>query len=454
MKIVIGGAGDVGCHLAKLLSEESHAITVIDSDSDKLARIDSTLDILTFQGSINAPLTLEQAIPENTDIFIAVTDKQDTNIVACLLAKKLGAQKVIVRVSESAYLERKYAMTFHRLGIDVIISPDEQAASEIINLVEASILTETHSFANRLLNLFGITLGEESPILGMTLADAKSRYGNRALFKVICIIRQAEQAETGYISFVPEPTEVLQLGDMVYFIAVEEAREAIYHLSGKIQSYLSNILILGGGNIGEKAAKLLQKAKHRVKIIERDRQKAEALANNLSNVLVLAGDGRDGDFLVEEGLDEVDAFIAITGRSETNMVACLLAKSKGVTKNIALVDNKDYTRLSKAVGIDSFINRKLLTANAILKFVRKGKVIDVITLFDPNANVMEFRVNENSKVLNQAIADINLPEQAVIGGIVRKNQAFIASPEHVIERFDRVVIFAHSSCISKIESFF
>ncbi len=456
MKIVIGGAGDVGCHLAKLLSEETHEITLIDPNSETLAKIEGTLDILTFQGSITSPSLLEKAIPEDIDIFIAVSDKQDTNIVACVLAKRFGATKVVARVGDGEFLDRKYAMKLHRIGVDVIISPEEQAANEIINLVEASILTETHSFGNRLLNLFGITLAEQSPLLGRSVRDLMSEYGQNNQLRPVCLIRHELQDEQSTLtSFVPQADDVFRVDDIVYFIALESARNPIYEMSGKIDAYLSNIIILGGGKIGSKAAMLLQNAKHRVKLIERDRAKAETIASSInSNVLVLAGDGRDGDFLEEAGISEVDAFVAMTGRSETNMVACLMAKAKGVKKNIALVDNLDYVRLSKAVGIDSFINKKLLTANAILKYIRKGKVVDVISLYDENANVMEFRVNENSKVLGQSIADIELPEQAVIGGVIRKNQAFIATPERVIERFDRVVVFAHSCCISQIESIF
>ncbi len=456
MKIIIGGAGDVGRHLAKLLSEESHEITLIDPNADTLAQIEGTLDILAFQGSITSPSLLEKALPEDADIFIAVTDKQDTNIVACILAKKMGAKKVITRVSDAEYLDRRYAMKLHRIGVDVIISPEEQAANEIISLIEDSILTETHSFGNRLLNLFGITLSEHSPIIGKTLVDVLETYASDNQLIPVCIVRHQQQGEQAALtSFVPQADEVFQLDDIVYFIALESARANIYQMSGKIDAYLSNIVILGGGKIGYKAATLLQNAKHRVKLIERDRKKAETIASSLnSKVLVLAGDGRDNAFLEEAGIGETDAFVAMTGRSETNMVACLLAKARGVKKNIALVDNLDYAHLSKAVGIDSFVNKKLLTANAILKYVRRGKVVDVISLYDENANVMEFRINENSQVLGQSLADIDLPEQAIIGGIIRKNQAFIATPERVIERFDRVVIFAHSACISHIESLF
>lgn len=454
MKIIIGGAGDVGCHLASLLVGESHEITVIDSDRDKLNRLENQLDIMTYKGDVSSFALLQDAAIDTVDIFIAVSDRQNTNLMAGLIAKKLGAKKVIARVNNPEYLERKNAMLMHRMGIDVLISPEEQAANEIVNLVEASILTETHTFGNRALHLFAVLLTDESPIIGKTVGEVSelAQSETHAIFSPICLIR-SENETLGKCQFV-QSDDIFQVGDRVYFLAVESARNYIYELSGQIHSYLSDIIILGGGRIGSKAAALLQKAKHRVKLIERDRERAEDLADELSDIMVLQADGRDSDLMIEEGIGEADAFIAVTGRSETNMVACLLSKTKGVTKNIALVDNTDYIRLSQAVGIDSFINKKQLTANAIMKYVRKGKVLDVVNLSDLDTVAMEFRVNESSPLIGVRIGDLNLPNEVVIGAAIRNGQGYLAKDEFIIEPFDRIVIFSATDYMSIAESLF
>lgn len=454
MKIVIGGAGDVGCYLAGLLVGEAHEITVIDADKDKLSRLENQLDIMTYKGDLSSFELLQNAAIEAADIFIAVTDRQNTNLIAGLIAKKMGAKKVIARVKNPEYLARKNAILMHRSGIDVLISPEEQAANEIVNLVEASILTETHTFGNRALHLFAVLLTEDAPIIGKTVAEVSVQYGDseKAAFTPICLIRAEEEQACG-CQFL-QPTDNFQVGDRVYFLAMDAARNGIYQLSGKIQSYLSDVIILGGGKIGSKAAMLLRKAKHRVKLIERERERAEDLADELADIMVLEADGRDADLMVDEGIGEADAFIAATGRSETNMVACLLAKSKGVTKNIALVDNMDYIRLSQAVGIDSFINKKQLTANAILKYVRKGKVLDMVNLYDLDTAVMEFRAGENSPLVGQSIAELNLPPKVVIGGIIRNGKGYIAYADLVLEPFDRVVIFSSADCTATVENLF
>lgn len=454
MKIIIGGAGDVGCYLAKRLSQEAHDITIIDVDNSKLMRLENQLDILIINGDSSSFTSLEEADVENAEIFIAVTDRQNTNLMASLIAKKLGAKKVIARVNNPEYFARKNAMLLHRSGVDVIISPEEQAANEAINLIEASILTETHTFGNRALHLFAVVLSEDAPIIGKTVDEVIEHYNAAQQFLPICLIRAHDNpaADDDYI--IPDADCIFHAQDRVYFIAQESARNNIYHLSGKIQAYLSDVIILGGGRIGSKAAALLQSAKHRVKLIEQDKERAETLAGELPNTLVLEGDGRDADLLINEGVGEADAFIAVTGRSETNMVACLLAKSKGVKKNIALVDNTDYIRLSQAIGIDSFINKKLLTANAILKYVRKGKVLDIINLYDLDASMMEFRVNDNSKVINQPIGALNLPKDVKIAGVIRNGKGYVADDALILESFDRMVIFARTESISKVESIF
>ena len=451
MKIIIAGAGEVGFHIAKLLSNEALNIIVVDTDKEKLEKIESHIDVLTHRGDCASFKTLDEIGIEDANILIAVTDLQNTNLMSALIAKKSGCKKVIARVTNPEFLERKNILAMQRAGIDMLISPEELAAKEIFNLVEESVFNEVHSFDNGALNLFGIILDQNANVLEKTVREVSENYGNAINFIPIFIIRSSVGT---YETIIPRGDTVYKKDDHVYFIALETARELIYKLSGKKHQNLADVMILGGGRIGTKTAQLLKQSKHNVKIIERDQQKAYDVADNHPDILVLHGDGRDSDLLEEEGISEVDAFVAVTGRSETNIMACLLAKSKGVKKTIALVENTDYIHLSQEIGIDGFINKKLMAANAIFKHIRKGKVLDVTNLYDLQAEVLEFKVEEKSKISFMKIGDLKFPKHAIVGGVVRAGKGYIPTKDFEIKPHDRVVVFSQPGCINKIEEFF
>lgn len=451
MKIIIAGAGEVGFHLAKLLSNESLNIIVLDTNKDKLEKIEAQIDVLTHRGDCTSFKTLSEIGVEESDIFIAVTQLQNTNMMACLIAKKAGCKKVIARVTNPEYLERQNTLAMQRAGIDMLISPEQLAANEILNLIEDSVFNEVHSFENGALNLLGIILDEKSSILDQTVKEVAEQYGSQINFMPIFIIRSDENS---YETVVPRGDTVYRKGDHVYFIALKTAKEIILKLSGKTHHNLADVMVLGGGRIGMKTARLLKKSNHDVKIIERDRERAYDLADEFHDILILNGDGRDSDLLEEEGISEIDAFIALTGRSETNIMACLLAKSKGVKKTIALVENTDYIHLSQVIGINGFINKKLMTASAIFKHIRKGRVLDVTNLYDLQAEVLEFRVDEGAKICDKKIGSLKFPKQAIVGGIVRNNKGYIPTKDFVIKAFDRVVVFSQPGCINKVEEYF
>ncbi len=451
MRIIIAGAGEVGYHLAKLLSNESLDIVIIDKDKEKLQRIENSLDVMTFRGDVASFQVLEDNNVDQTDIFITVTDLQNTNLVSALLAKKLGAKKTIARISNPEFLERRNNLAITRSGIDMLISPEELAAKEIENLIEESVFNEVHSFEGGLLNLFGVILDENASILNKTVKQVAEEYGNRLNFVPIYIIRTKNN---GYETIIPRGSTVYEKNDHVYFIATDTAKETMYKILGRKEENLSDVMILGGGRIGTKTAKFLCSNKHNVKIIERDRNKALDLADELRKALVIHGDGRDSELLNEEGIKETDAFIAVTGRSETNIMACLLAKSKGVKKTVALVENTDYIHLSQEIGIDGFINKKLMAANAIFKHIRKGKVLDVTNLYDLNAEVLEYQVQEDSRIANKTIGSLNFPKTAIIGGIIRKGKAYLPTKDFTILPRDKVVIFSEPESLNKVEDFF
>lgn len=451
MKIIIAGAGEVGFHIAKLMSNEALDIIVVDTDKEKLAKIESQIDVLTHKGDCASFNVLEEIGADKADIFIAVTQLQNTNLMAAFIAKKIGCKKVVARVTNPEFLERKNIIALNRAGVDMLISPEELAANEIFNLVEESVFSEVHSFENGALNLFGVVLDEKAIVLNQTVKQMAEKYGDNINFIPIFIIRSSEN---GYETLVPRRQTIYQKDDHVYFIALESAKEVIYEILGKQHQALSDVMILGGGRIGTKTAKLLKEHKHNVKIIELNPEKSSELAEDLHDILILNGDGRDSDLLEEEGISETDAFIAVTGRSETNIMACLLAKSKGVKKTIALVENTDYIHLSQEIGIDGFINKKLMAANAIFKHIRRGKVLDVTNLYDLQAEVLEFKVEENSKIAYKKINDLKFPKKAIIGGIVRDGKGYIPTKSLEIRPLDRVVVFSQPECINKVEAYF
>lgn len=451
MKIIIAGAGEVGFHLAKLLSNESLNIVVVDLDKEKLEKIESQIDVLTHRGDCTSFKTLKEVGISDSDIFIAVTQLQNTNLMSALIAKKSGCKKVIARVTNPEYLERSNQLAMQRAGIDMLISPEQLAANEILNLIEESVFNEIHSFENGALNLLGIILEPNSIVLNKTVKEVAEQFGDEINFLPIFIIRSDGGT---YETIIPRGDTVYKRDDHVYFIALQTAKEIIHKLSGKPHHRLADVMVLGGGRIGTKTARLLKDSKHDVKIIERDRDRAYDLADEFHDILILNGDGRDSDLLEEEGISEIDAFIAVTGRSETNIMACLLAKSKGVKKTIALVENTDYIHLSQVIGINGFINKKLMTANAIFKHIRKGRVLDVTNLYDLQAEVLEFRVDDGAKISNRTIGSLKFPKKAIVGGVIRNNQGYIPTKDFKILPFDKVVVFSEPCSINKVEEYF
>lgn len=454
MRIIIGGAGEVGFHLAKLLSNERLDIIVMDTDKDKLSYIENQLDVMTYRGDITSFKSLRDINVEDADMFISVSQLQNTNLTSALIAKKMGTKRTIARISNPEYLQRENQIAVQRFGIDALISPESLAANEIKNLIDESAFNEMHSFDNGRVNLLGTILDQDCRIIGKKYKDVylTAKGGTERLFMTIAIIRYSPKNR--YETLIPDSETEFKINDQIYFIAKNYATIELYKLLGKKQDYFKNTIILGGGSIGKKTALLLKKDKHNVKIIEKDRNKAFDLADEFNNILIIHGDGSDGDLLDDENITEADAFIAVTESSETNIMSCLLAKSKGVRKTIALVENIDYIQLSQEIGISAFINKKLLTADSIFRYIRKGQVLDVFGISDLDAEVLEFKVEEFSKANERAIHELNFNNQAIIGGIVRKGEAIIPTTDFVLEKNDHVIIFSLPDALKKVTQYF
>ena len=445
MKIIVAGAGEVGTHLAKMLSSEFHDIMVIDPDAESLKSIDSNLDLLTIIGSATSFEILKEAKVKKADLFIAVTHSEETNITAAIIAKKLGAKKTIARVDNYEYIEPENISHFTRLGIDYLIYPERIAAREVVNLLGQGEIFESVDFSGGKLSLYVIKLDEKAPVIDQTLIEVIKQ--NRQIeFRAVAIARKGK-------TIIPRGNDYFQVNDLVYVVTNKSGIRDVLKYSGKKKIEIKNIMILGGSRIGKRVAKSLEN-RFNIKLIEIDKNKSAQLADYLNNSLVINGDGRNIDLLNEEGLSNMDTFIAVTGNSETNILSCLLAKKMGVKKTIAEIENIDYIDLGESMGINTIINKKLVTASRIFKFTMSAEVETMKCLTGSDADVLEFVAKEDSKITKGSLRNIDFPKDAIVGGIIRGDKSFIATGETIIKADDRVVVFALPPAVKKLDNFF
>ncbi len=447
MKIIIAGAGDVGFHLAKLLSYESQDTYVIDFDGEKLDYINNHLDVITKKGDATSIKLLKEIGVDTADLLIAVTDSQNTNFTISVIGKSLGVKKTIARIDNSEFLN-ECEVDFKQFGLDFMISPQELAANEIKMLLDQSSFNDTVAFESGVFNVMGTPLTYKSPILNLTVKEASKRFSDID-FVTIAIKRQGVSQ-----TIIPRGDTTYQLDDQVYFCVPNYSMQDLYPILGIKQINIKNVMILGGSSIGQKTAHNLCKNNFKVKLIEQNREKAELLAEQLNDTLVIHGDGRDLELLEEENIRETDAFIAVTGNTEANIMSCLVAKSKGVKKTVALVENMDYIDISQTIGIQSLINKKLIAASNIFRHIRKGAVLALANLHNIDAEVFEYEVQKGAKVTEKPIKDLRFPREAVFGGIIRNEKAIMPSGDVQIATGDKVIIFCLPEIISTVERLF
>ncbi len=448
MKIIIAGAGEVGFHLAKLLSYESQEITLIDTNKESLAHADTHLDIRVLRGDATSVSVLRDAKVETSDLVIGVTASETTNITLCMLAKQLGSKRTIARISNTEFVDNRELIKFPELGIDELISPEELAASEIQLLLNQSAFNNTYEFEEGLLIMVGVSLPKSAPFVGKMVKEAAQ------IFPGLHFMPIALQRKGTQYTLIPRGDTVFKDGDQVYFVTDSTGVDELYKLTGKKKEEIKNVMILGGSKVGFKTARDLCDKKFNVKLIEKDKAKAFEIADGLPNALVINGDCRNVELLEEESLDSMDAFIAVTGNSETNIMSCLVAKSKKIKKTIALVENMDYFQLSQSIGVDTLINKKLLAANNIFRYIRKGEVVALTRLNNLNAEILEFIVKPTSEVTGKIIRELDFPRTAIIGGVIRDGKGIIALGDFEIKEGDRVVVCCLPRSIPRIEKLF
>ena len=451
MKIVIAGAGEVGSHLAKMLSNEANDITVIDERAERLEALAANTDVVTVEGNPSAIHTLQEAGVEHADLFIAVnpSESQDVNIVSAMLAKKMGSKKATARINNEEYLSYENKYLFTEMGIDLLFYPEKIAAGEIVDLLKRTASTDSMDFARGKLQVGVFKLEEDSPLIGMNMMEFSKEAAEDGLkFRVVAISR-------GNSTIIPRFDTKFKYHDLVFIVSKREGMDMLMKYIGKRNIEVNSLMILGGSPIGEIVAKQMAKQMDSIKIIEMNKAKCLALSDTLpSNVIVVNGDGRNSDMLMEESIKEYDAFVAVTNNSETNILACVAAKSLGVARVIAEVENIEYIRLAESMGVDAVINKKLITASRIFKFTLSNKVRFIKYMSGTNAEVLEYIVAPDTAVTKKPLKDISFPTNAIIGGIIRGNEAQIAVGDTHIQAYDRVAVFALPEAVKEVDKFF
>ncbi len=445
MNIIIAGDGEVGMHLAEALEHGDHNITIVDPHEELLKMIESQSDLMTIVGDSTSIRVLQQANVKKADLVIAVLHDEHINLLTGILAKKLGAKKVIVRVNTMESLSKENWRIYQDLGIDGIVSPEDIAAQEIINLLKQNVATETHDFAGGKLELLMIKLEPNAPSINKTLEELIENY-KHIDFKALAIHRRQN-------TFIPKADDIFLEGDLVYVITKPHAIKELMELSGKTKFNINNVMIVGGGRIGKLTAKRLENDLN-IKIIEQDKGRSFELTNILSNTLVVNADARNVDLLEDEGIKDMDAFIAVTDNTETNILTCLQAKSFGVKRTIAMVENIDYIDISQNIGIDTIINKKLIAASYMVRYTLGGNVTSLKCLSGIDADIVEFVVRDGAAVTDKPINRLNMPEGAIIGGIIRGEDSYIATGNFQIQAEDRVVVLVLPKTIQAVEKLF
>ena len=445
MKIIIAGAGAVGTHLARLLSGERQDCVLIDDEEDRLSGL-SDYDVMTLQGSPTSIRTLKDAGVEDCSLFVGVTPEESTNLVCCTLAHQLGAKKTVARIDNYEYLSQQNQELFRMLGIDSLVYPEVLAAIDIVNGLKMSWARQRWDVHDGALVLLGIKLRETAEILNKPLKDLANA---EEPYFVVAIKRGDE-------TIIPGGLDELKLHDLAYFMTTKDYIPYIRKIVGK-EHYtdVHKVIIMGGGKTAVRAA-LTTPDYMDVKIIEQNVERCEKLNLLLANnpAMVIHGDGRDMNLLTEEGIHNTQAFVALTGNAETNILACLSAKKMGVRKTVAMVENLDYVSMAESLDIGTIINKKTMAASHIFQMMLKADVRNLRSLMLVDADVAEFVAAEGSRITRKPVKDLGMPFGVTIGGLVRKGKGQLVNGNTRIEEGDSVMVFCHEHKLGEVEKFF
>ncbi len=446
MKVLILGAGEVGFHLAKRLSQETQDVILIESDPDRADFVSQQLDVLTLVGNGASLPVLGEAGIADAGMLLAVTSKDEVNLVASMTAKSLGVQHAVARISNPEYYDKDSALSRERMGIDLMINPERECAKEIFDLLRSEIATDVVPLAGGRVQLIGLRVKTGAPVEGRPLEQLATELEGHH-YVTVAIVRDG-------ITEIPKATSVIRAGDLVYLLSPSTEIGDIASLAGYEPSGLRRVMIAGGSSEGEHLARILGSQGIECVILDHDRRHCVKLAERLPHALVLHGDATDLDLLEMEGVAGIDGFVAATARDETNILASLLAKTSGAQEVISLVHKFEYLRLVPRVGIDASVSPRMSVVNAVLRYIRKGKVVAVANLTGIDAEAIEFTVAEGSEITSKKLREIHFPKDAIIGTIFRGSDMILPRGDDQILSGDDVIVFALPSAIPKVEKLF
>lgn len=443
MKVVIAGAGEVGTHLAKMLSVEDHDIVLLDDSPERLSEIGSDVDLMPVAGSAHSFSDLKRTGISKADLFIAVTPLEERNVLACSMASYLGAARTIARINNAEYLQNNYREELKKMGVDQLIYPESLAAKEIVASIKQTGTRQLIEFSGGKLLLLGIKVRRDAPILNKTFETLAAENEN---ILVVAINRDG-------VTIIPNGSDCIKDNDIVYFVTTPKEQLRLFELTAKKTFEVRNIMFLGGSRIAKNTLEKLGE-QYRIKVIEENIEKCEQLAERYGNILVINGDCRNLELLQDEGIEKMDAVIATTNSSEINILGCHLAKTLGVRRTVAEVENIAFMGLAENMNIGSIVNKKLIAASYIYRFTLSAAISKVKCLTSSDAEVFEFIAKNNTRIVQKTIMELDFPDEAKIGGIIRGEDGYIAHGNTQIREGDRVVVFTLPSAVRKLEKFF
>ena len=440
MRVIIVGAGEVGYQIAKYLSLELIDVVVIDKDKDKLRRVIEDLDVAAVEGEGGSPLTLMEAEADKADIILAVTDKDETNMIACLLARVFNIPRKIARIRNPEYFNNERLLSRELLDIDPAINPELELAKTVEKLLELPLATDIEEFENGLIKIIGFKIPETAPLIGKTLKKVGNMYAKKLLIGII--VREDR-------AIIPTGEDIIQEGDIIYVPVKKEEVADTLSILGVSAKPAKKVMILGGGRTGYYIASDIEQ-KADVKIIEKEAERCKYLTKNLKKALVLHGDGVEQKLLVEENIKDMDAFVAVSNNDELNIMAALLAKKLGTKKTVAVVNKTDYILIAHNLGLQAALSPRLLTASTILRYVRRGDILSLTAVAEGKAEIIESRIGKKSPLVGKTLEEAQ-PKASLIGAIIRGEDLIIPSGSDKILEDDKVIIFTLKESIKDVE---
>ena len=440
MRVIIVGAGEVGYHIARFLSLESIDVVVIDKDKDKLRRVIEDLDVAVVEGEGGGPSTLEMAEADKADILLAVTDRDETNMIACLLGKVFNIPRKIARIRNPEYFHNERLLSSENLDIDPAINPELELAKAVERLLELPLATDIEEFEEGLIKVIGFKIPETAPIIRKSLEKVGTMYNRKFLIGII--VRDDK-------AIIPSGADIIKQGDIIYVPVKKDEVEDTLSLLGVSAKPARKVMILGGGRTGYYlAADLEQRAD--VKIIEKEADRCKFLTKTLKRALVLHGDGVEQKLLLEENIQDMDAFVSVSNNDELNIMAALLAKKLGTKKTVAVVNKTDYINIAHSLGIQAALSPRLLTASTILRYVRRGDIQSLTAVAEGKAEIIEGRIGDTSPLIGRTLEEAQ-PKASLIGAVIRGEEVIIPSGSDIILKGDKVIIFTLKESIKKVE---